>query len=431
MTKPIPMVSTLVSAFLSITTGFGIPELYASGAIRRGNVMIPESSQVRLEDIGLRAHTNHVILAPEATPRERPEVEAQETDTNIWEAPDMTEADSDALPRSILLPAQGSPKTLRSAYNLPSTGGAGVIAIVDAYDYPTAQHDLSTFSAQFGLPACTTTNGCFRQVYASGRKPQANCSWAQEEALDIEWAHAIAPNAKIVLVEAASNGSTDLAKAIDVASSIVNPSGHGFGEVSMSWGFGEFSGETSLDSHFKRAGVVYVASTGDLGGARDYPAVSPYVVAAGGTTLHFNSKGQVASESAWADGGAGPSSYEGRPAYQTAIVTVVGSHRGVPDVSFDADPASGAWVYDSTACSGLTGWLMFGGTSLSAPAIAGVINLAGHFYSSTTLELDNLYSHLGTADFRDITSGQAGSFQAKKGWDFATGVGTSVGLVGK
>ena len=127
MTKPIPMVNTLCSTLLSITTGFGIPELYAASAIRRGNVVIPESSQVRAEDLGLRAHTNHVILAPEATP----------------ERPDMREAGSDAVAKSVNLPAWGSPKALRSVYNLPSTGGAGVIAIVDAYDYPTAQQDLS------------------------------------------------------------------------------------------------------------------------------------------------------------------------------------------------------------------------------------------------------------------------------------------------
>jgi kumamolisin len=414
-TQPMPMLKTVLSAFLSITTGFGVPELYAAAAVRRGNVVIPESSQVRPEDLGLRAHTNHLILAPEATPAR----------------PELREAESDATAQSVVLPVMGSPKMLRSAYNLPSTGGAGVIAIVDAYDYPTAQQDLNTFSAQFGLPECTTANGCFHQVYASGSKPQANCSWAQEEALDIEWAHAIAPNAKIVLVEAASSGSTDLTNAIDVASGIVNPTGHGFGEVSMSWGFSEFSGETSLDAHFQHEGVVYVASTGDVGGVRDYPAVSPYVVAAGGTSLNFNAQGQLVSESAWSDAGAGPSSYEPRPNYQGTVVEVVESHRGVPDMSFDADPNSGAWVYDSTACNGFTGWLMFGGTSLSAPSIAGIINLAGHFYSSTAVELDNVYSHIGTSDFRDITTGQAGSFKATKGWDFATGVGSSLGVVGK
>ncbi|HXJ92806.1 MAG TPA: S53 family peptidase [Terriglobia bacterium] len=415
MTKPVPVLKTLLSAWLTITTGYGIPELYAANAIRQGNVVIPESSQVRAEDLGLQAHTDHVILAPEAAPR----------------SPDAMSLEPEVRAETAAAPIHGSPAWMRSVYKLPSTGGAGVIAIVDAYDYPSAQHDLTTFSAQFGLPACTTANGCFHQVYASGVKPAGNCSWAQEEALDVEWAHAMAPDAKIVLVEAKSSGSTDMMKAVDVASAIVNPSGHGFGEVSMSWGFGEFSSETSLDAHFRRQGVVYVASAGDVGGKRNYPATSPYVVAAGGTSLHFNAQGQLQSETAWNDAGGGPSPYEARPAYQTAIVEIVAGHRGTPDVSFDADPNSGAWVYDSTSCGGLAGWLMFGGTSLSSPSIAGIVNLAGHFYSSGTLELDNLYSHLGTADFRDITLGQAGSFKAAKGWDFATGVGTSVGVVGK
>ncbi len=415
MTEPMPMLNALLSACLSITTGFGIPELRGASANEHVNVVIPESSRVRIEDLGVRAHTNHVILAPEAAPK----------------SPETMEEEPEVRAEAASVPMRGTPASMRSIYSLPSTGGAGVIAIVDAYDYPSAQHDLNTFSAQFGLPECTTANGCFRQVYASGTKPAANCGWAQEEALDVEWAHAMAPNAKIVLVEAASNGSNDIIKAVDVAGAIVNPSGHGFGEVSMSWGFSEFSGETGFDAHFKREGVVYVASAGDVGGGRNYPATSPFVVAAGGTSLHFNAQGQLQSESAWSDAGGGPSSYEPRPTYQTAIVEIVEGHRGTPDVSFDADPNSGAWVYDSTSCNGLAGWLMFGGTSLSSPSIAGIINLAGHFYSSGTLELDNLYSHLGTSDFRDITLGQAGTFKATKGWDFATGIGTSVGLVGK
>jgi kumamolisin len=458
MTKPMPLLKTLLSAWLSITTGFGVQELRSAEAIKQGDVVIPESSRVRPEDFALRAHTNHLILTPVAA-RVGEEAErdgaAATSDLHSVLSPYATEAERDASDETndmtsrsalgpyetgaepdaatakVTLPASGTPAALRSVYGLPSTGGAGVIAIVDAYDYPTAQHDLSTFSAQFGLPQCTTANGCFHQVYASGVKPQANCGWAQEEALDIEWAHAIAPNAKIVLVEAASNMSNDLLKAVDVASAIVNSNGYGFGEVSMSWGFSEFSSEAGLDSHFNRSRVVYVAAAGDVGGRRNYPAVSPYVVAAGGTSLRFDAQGKLLSESAWGSGGGGPSLYEARPAYQTPLVGVVGGHRGTPDVSFDADPNSGAWVYDSTSCGGLSGWLMFGGTSLSSPSIAGIINLAGHFYSSSTLELDVIYSHLGTTSFRDITLGQAGVFKAAKGWDFTTGIGSSVGVVGK
>jgi hypothetical protein len=209
---------------LSITTSFGVSELRGASAVRQGNVVVPESSQACVEDLGLRAHTNHVILAPEAAPR----------------TPDAMSLEPKVRAETAATPPHGSPASFRSIYHLPSTGGAGVIAIVDAYDYPSAQHDLTRFSAQFGLPARSTANGCFHQVYAPGVKPAANCSWAQEEALDLEWAHAMAPDAKIVLVEAASNGSNDMMKAVNVASAPVNLNGHGFGEVSMSWGFGEF-----------------------------------------------------------------------------------------------------------------------------------------------------------------------------------------------
>jgi subtilase family serine protease len=258
-----------------------------------------------------------------------------------------------------------------------------------------------------------------------------SCSWAQEADLDIEWAHAIAPNARIVLVEAASNYSNDLALAVRVANSIVSPGGAGFGEVSMSWGFSEFAGETSFDRNFSQRGVVYVAASGDIGGQRSYPGVSPHVVSAGGTTLNFNLAGQFTGESAWSNGGGGPSIYEPRPAYQNAIVSRVGSRRGSPDVAFDADPRSGVAVYDSTPCGGISGWFVAGGTSLASPAVAGVLNLAGHFYASSDIELGVIYSHLGSVDFRDVASGRAGIFSAVKGWDFVTGVGSSLGLDGK
>jgi len=415
MKKPMPVLKTILSACLSIATGFGAQDMptVGPGAMRRGSVLIPESSVARLQDYGLRAHTNHAILAPEMMPAAPESVVAE---------PDTTQAAA---------PQRGTPAAFRAVYGLPSTGGAGMIAIVDAYDDPAAESDLGRFSSQFGLPLCTTANGCFRKVYSSGPKPTVSCGWAQEADLDIEWAHAIAPNAKITLVEAASNGSADLAKAIGVASSIVNPSGRGFGEVSMSWGFTEFASETAFDHNFSRAGVVYVASAGDVGGVRNYPATSPYVVAAGGTTLQYNTAGQFVGETTWSSAGGGPSTYEPRPSFQAAIASRVGTHRGTPDLAFDANPNTGAWVYDSTPCGGLSGWLMFGGTSLSAPAIAGVINLAGHFYSSSGLELSTIYSHLGTVNFRDITTGQAGSYRALAGWDFATGVGASKGLVGK
>jgi kumamolisin len=403
--------STLL-LLLSVVPGVGAeeaelnPEQPGAQMLRKGNVLIPESSQKRAADYGRRAHTSHVILAPDA----------------VGTLPSAAGSP---------LPWGENPMSIRSVYNLPSTGGAGVIAIVDAYDDPHAAQDLTTFSEMFGLPPCTVTSGCFRKVYARGIAPAVNCGWAQEISLDIEWSHAMAPNAKIVLVEAASNSSTDLMQAVSVASAIVSPSGTGFGEVSMSWGMEEWPGEVSLDGYFQQRGVVYVASSGDVGGQRQYPAVSHEVVAAGGTTIHRNASGAFTGETAWSGSGGGPSSYEARPAYQSSIVTKVGSRRGTPDISFDADPNSGVAVYDSTPCQGLSGWLVFGGTSVSAPSIAGVFNLAGHFYASSNIEQSTVYSNLGTANFRDITAGTAGAYSAGPGWDFVTGVGSVKGVAGK
>ncbi|HLW78322.1 MAG TPA: S53 family peptidase [Terriglobia bacterium] len=386
------------------------PEMHA-----RQDILIPDSSLERAADKGKGtvAHTNHVIMgvtvAAEEVARRADEREAAATSTVFYE----------------------TPATIRSAYNLPLTGGAGVIAVVDAYDDPAAESDLEAFSSLLRLPACSSLTGCFQKVYASGRKPALNCGWAQEEALDIEWAHAMAPNARIVLVEAASNSSTDLFHAVDVANGVVSPRGMGFGEVTMSWGLSEFPSEAAYDTHFVTTGIVYFASSGDVGGARNYPAVSPRVVAAGGTTIHRSSTGAFLSETAWSGSGGGPSPYEPRPPFQNVVVTRVGAQRGSPDVAFDADPHSGVLVYDSTPCGGISGWLIFGGTSVSAPSVAGIVNLAGHFYHSSSIELSTMYSNLGTPNFRDIVSGTAGSFSASPGWDFTTGIGSSLGVAGK
>ncbi len=182
------------------------------------------------------------------------------------------------------------------------TGGSNAIAIVDAYDDPTAASDLAAFSTQFGLPAPN-----FSVVYASGTKPAQDPTggWEVEESLDIEWAHAMAPDAKIYLVEAASNSNSDLFAAVAVASTLVKAAGGG--EVSMSWSGAEYAGEKLADAIFKTPGVVYFASTGDAPGV-GYPSTSPNVVAAGGTTLSMNlSTGGFRQSFAWPDTGGGPS----------------------------------------------------------------------------------------------------------------------------
>jgi kumamolisin len=388
-------------ALVLFTSGSG----FAQGqSPKHASVMVPESTVERLQDKGFRAHTNHLIR--------------------------MDAKPNKPGPRG---PSGESPASIRAVYNLPSTGGSGTIAIVDAFDYATAENDLSVFSQQFGLPACTTANGCFKKVFATGTKPQANCGWGQEAALDIEWAHAMAPNAKIVLVEAASNSFVDLFNAVTVATSQVTTGG-GTGEVSMSWSGGEFSTEASNDSHFQNNGVVYFAASGDTGGVNGYPSVSPYVVSAGGTTINRNGSGQFTSETAWSGSGGGPSRYENKLSYQNNVANTDPTKRSAPDFSFDANPNSGVSVYDSTRCQGSSGWLVFGGTSVSSPSLAGIVNLAGHVTTSTNTvsELGTIYSNrTNTADFRDITSGSAGSFSAGPGYDFVTGVGSDLGTSGK
>jgi len=310
----------------------------------------------------------------------------------------------------------------------PPSGGSRAIAIVDACNYPTALGDLDTFSNQFGLVTPNLT-----VVYADGTP---NCSssdtagWQLEASLDLQWAHAMAPNAELYLVLAKNDSTTELLKAVDLASSYVAKAGGG--QVSMSWGGSEFSGESSYDTHFQTAKVVYLASAGDSPGT-SWPSTSPYVVAVGGTSINRNSStGAFLKESVWSDTGGGPSLYYSRPSYQN-VVAKVGNHRGVPDVASAADPNSGAWVYNSSAY-GEKGWWIVGGTSWSSPTFAGIINAAGHFAASWTAELTTIYGNLGTDDFREITNGfcgPKGGYLAAVGWDFCSGVGSNLGYSGK
>jgi subtilase family serine protease len=299
-----------------------------------------------------------------------------------------------------------------------------MIASVDAYDAPSAAKDLQTFSTQFGLPAAS-----FQTVYASGKKPAYDAGWEFEASLDAQWAHAMAPGAQIVLVEAASNSFSDLMTAEDMASKMVNAAGGG--EVSNSWGGGEFSGETSYDSHFVKQNVVFFASAGD-GPGTIWPGTSPNMISAGGTTVRRTaSTGAFLSEYPWDSAGGGISFYELRPSYQSGISAIVGNHRGVPDLSFDSNPVTGVWIYDSNA----GGWNIVGGTSVASPALAGIISSAGSFYASSNSELAAIYNNRAvTADFRDIATGYCGpyaGYSGVAGWDACTGVGVVTGKGGK
>ncbi|HEY7389834.1 MAG TPA: S8 family serine peptidase, partial [Bryobacteraceae bacterium] len=208
------------------------------------------------------------------------------------------------------------PAQMSKTYGFSSVAyqGAGqTIAIVDAFDDPNIEADLAAFNSQFSLPACSTANGCFQKVYAAGVQPVGSSNWGLEISLDVEWAHSLAPLAKILLVEAATNSDADLFHAVDVA--VAN----GASVVSMSWGGPEYIGETLADSHFNLPHVTFVASSGDNGHGVQYPAASPYVIGVGGTSLYQNN-GNYLGELVWTGSGGGISQYEPKPAYQQGLL---------------------------------------------------------------------------------------------------------------
>jgi kumamolisin len=387
-----------------------------------GKVVVPSSSVEHVGDAGVRAHTNFRLMQPEHA------FSAAQIQPNIgppfpgylYETP----ASIGCIYGLVF------PRTTSCDPNVVlanPAGGSRAIAIVDAYDYPSAASDLATFSAQFGL-----TTADFTVVYASGTQPPQDSTggWELEEALDIEWAHAMAPNAKLYLVEANSNSFTDLLQAEAVATTLVNAAGGG--EVSNSWGSGEFTGELDYDSNFTTPGVVYLFSSGD-GVLAQYPAVSPNVVAVGGTSVLRNqTTGKFLNEAAWFYAGSGPRFLEPRPSFQQSVSGIVHNQRGVPDISADADPNTGVWVY-ATNVQG-TGWWVFGGTSVAAPLVTGVLNSAGTFSTSSSAENSLLYGNLGNSKmFRDVTLGKCWitHMPATAGWDFCTGVGTPKTYSGK
>ncbi len=318
-----------------------------------------------------------------------------------------------------------SPSQIRHAYGfdqLANNGNGQTIAIVDAYDDPNAWTDLQTFDSNFGIPDPPS----FQKIYATS-KPRTNSGWALEISLDVQWAHAIAPKANIILVEAASSSLSNLLKAVDVAASKANV-------VSMSWGGNEFSGESSYDNHFNKTGVTFVAASGDSGSGVIWPAISPYVLSVGGTTLPLDLAGNIQTgktETGWSGSGGGPSAYESEPGYQTSY-RIAGGKRTNPDVAYDADPNTGFLVYDSVPYYGQSGWWSVGGTSAGSPQWAALIALANQGRTSP-LSSNNLSSSpeysaaTGTAyasDYTDITSGSNGAYSANTGYDLVTGVGS-------
>ena len=424
-----------VIAFAALQFGFTLSTSAQSGQDllqgAQGKVMIPNSSNPSPLAAGIRAHTNMRIFVPDAarpTPDELPPFAGYGYETPA----------SLACIYGLVTPWTGCNPNNPSATN-PS-GGSNAIAVVVAYHDPTAAADLAYFSAQFNLPAPN-----FSVVYAGGSAPPVDPTggWELEASLDIEYSHAMAPNAQIYLVEANSNLDTDLFNAVDVASNLVicggptcHHGGNGKGEVSMGWGGDEFKQESSLDRHFNNSGVVYLAAAGDAPGV-EYPCVSPNVVCIGGTSTARNPySGNFLYEVAWAEGGGGSSAYESRPSYQSVIGGTVGPTRGVPDIAFDGNPNTGVWVFDSNEVDSLPGgWFIVGGTSVGAPSMAGIVNAAGHFYASSGAELNTIYSNRSNhSDYTDVMKGYCGpyvGFATTPGWDFCTGVGSIVGYSGK
>jgi hypothetical protein len=353
-----------------------------------------------------------------------------------------------ARPSFVMKPQGGGPNVQSGPYTPPQiaqaygfnsiafggvTGsGAGqTIAIVDSYDDSKIQADVNTFDTKFGLPAATVkrVNQTGGTSYP-GTDPTGG--WELEESLDVEWAHAMAPAASIMLVEASSDYTTDLLTAVQYAASHASV-------VSMSWGGDEFSGEAGYDSaDFAQAGVAYVASSGDSGAPASWPAASPNVLSVGGTALQLDAGNNWSSEVGWTGSGGGPSTYESQPSYQNGVVTQTSSARATPDVAYLASPSPGVDVYDSFPYEGTTyGWLGVGGTSAGAPQWSALLAIADQgralagqplLDSASPQEVMNIL-YKSAADFHDITSGTSAgspSYSARPGYDYVTGKGSPI-----
>jgi subtilase family serine protease len=367
------------------------------------NIVFPESSIPRPG----RIHTNYFYAIPEVP------------NTTGGPPPGTETPGSLACVYKLVEGPKGCPVNTSTAV---PTGGVGAIAIIDAGYYPTAAADLHAFSSYFGIP-----DADFKVVYAQGKRPPVYSGWLTEEALDIEWAHSMAPKAKLFLVESklcmSGTCNTDpFWDAVTVASKLVAENGGGV--ISMSWGDGEAAYDLKYDKLFTYPGVVYFASSGDGGiGQSLYPTASPNVVSVGGTVFNRDSNGDFVSET-YGGGGGDISPYEPRPSYQNVIKNIVGSKRGYPDVASDFCCAA---IYQQGQ------WGAVGGTSWSSPTFAGIVNAAGEKMKSTHDELTAIYKEYTIkkeykADFYDITEG---SSYCKVGWDLCAGVGSPRTYKGK
>lgn len=325
------------------------------------------------------------------------------------------------------------PVDLQSAYNLSSasagSGSGQTIAIVDAYNDPTAEADLGVYRQQWGLSACTTANGCFRKLNQRGGTsvPRTNTGWAQEISLDLDMASAICPRCNILLVETDSNTFANLAAGVNKAAAL------GANTISNSYGGSDTS--STNGGAYNHPGIAITASSGDNGYGVESPASYNTVVAVGGTSLRTAATPRGWTESAWSGAGSGCSAYWSKPSWQTDAGC---ANRAVADVSAVADPATGVAVYDSTKAQGVAGWMVFGGTSASSPIIAGVYALHGGHAAGASPAYPASTAYSSPASIYDVTSGSNGTCSASAaylctagpGYDGPTGVGTPNGTGG-
>ncbi len=364
-------------------------------------VVVPNTTITRASDIGVNAHTNHLIAQGSATTR-------------------------------LAGPTGLTPEQVRTAYSIPPNLGSGAIAIVAAYHYPTSLADFNVFSTEFGLPtepsgsSTASTNTVFQVVYATGTVPTTDTGWSQEMALDTQWSHAMAPNAKLFLVEAKSSSVADLMAAVNIAKALP-----GVKQVSMSFGAAESACNfVKYDPNMVQAGVTFFAAAGDTSNELAYPSLSKNAVSVGGTTLNLDSSNNRIHENSWNRSGGGKSAFEPRPTFQNVVARTVLGYRGGCDISAVGDPLTGVSVYDSTPSGGFSGWQVFGGTSVSCPIIAGIANAAGSHFTSSQAFNAGIYSLIGSSNIYDVIHGTSGTNSADHGWDYLSGVGAPNGIAG-
>ena len=433
-----------------------------------GFTFTPESSKIKP---GGLAHTTYVLRSTDGTKPLVVKAPAALEPAALSSISPLATTEMAESPQSLGCLYVSSPASAGCVPNYssgsggPTAAGYGAIALVDAFDNPNASSDLAAFDSYWGLLPAN-----FVKVYANGNgscsTPPADAGWSVESSMDIEYAHVFAPSAAIILVEACSNSWADLLYAEQVAFNYIVAHYPAGGQVSNSWQGGEFAGQIADDSLFAdftynwatgyKTPILAFASSGDFGFGVGYPSTNPWVISAGGTSILRNSATlKVASESCWGGSGGGTSTVE---TYTTAFTggnmgpwadfqyPIFGqASRNTPDMSFDADPASGAWVFSGF---GMGGWGVVGGTSLSSPALAGIVNRLGNRLGSvfltpatsgsdwfSNLENNYLYSQIPTqkaykTNFYDVKTGSNG-VKAVASWDFCTGVGSPRGGAGK